>query len=244
MLNGSRRIPSHLSAVALAVIAGLAIAVVPARGQMGGGMGHGDGTTGNGSMGKGMGGMMLVSGADPYRADRRLLEMSDAVEIAGRYLAALNLPGLALDEVEEWDFNYYVVVREAPPSEFAAFQLVIDKWSGAVTPEPGPNMMWNTKYRVRHSMMHGMGGSHGGQPMTVTPEAAAAAASRFLGERFPTRGSLAVVSPPDRFYGYYTFDVVDTATGAKFGMLSVNGATATVWYHTWHGGFIQGRELD
>jgi hypothetical protein len=39
------------------------------------------------------------------------------------------------------------------------------------------------------------------------------------------------------FYGYYTFDF--TVNGKIAGMLSVNGNTGQVWYHSWHGDFIQ-----
>jgi hypothetical protein len=76
---------------------------------------------------------------------------------------------------------------------------------------------------------------------TITAEAATTAANKFLGERFSR--SLVVAGAPDVFFGYYNFDVSDVATGAKYGMLSVNGTTSQVWYHTWHGGFLQSREL-
>ena len=35
------------------------------------------------------------------------------------------------------------------------------------------------------------------------------------------------------FYGYYTFHIDEA--GNTVGMLSVNGLTGEVWYHTWHG---------
>src|SRR5512138_3966180 len=75
--------------------------------QMGGGMGHGGG--GNaGNMGRGMGGAMLVSGERAYRGDGTLMRIDDAIAVAERYLSSLGASGLALDEVEEWDFNFYV----------------------------------------------------------------------------------------------------------------------------------------
>ena len=43
------------------------------------------------------------------------------------------------------------------------------------------------------------------------------------------------------FYGYYTIDV--KRDGKDYGMLSVNGFGGQVWYHNWHGTFIQEREL-
>ena len=39
------------------------------------------------------------------------------------------------------------------------------------------------------------------------------------------------------FYGYYTIEVENN--GNIYGMLSVNSYTGQVWFHTWHGSFIQ-----
>jgi hypothetical protein len=41
----------------------------------------------------------------------------------------------------------------------------------------------------------------------------------------------------EAFPGYYTFDV--EADGTPVSMLSVNGYTGQVWYHTWHGTFVE-----
>jgi hypothetical protein len=40
----------------------------------------------------------------------------------------------------------------------------------------------------------------------------------------------------DAFYGYYTLHVL--TDGKMTGVLSVNGYTGQVWYHTWHGAFV------
>ena len=37
-------------------------------------------------------------------------------------------------------------------------------------------------------------------------------------------------------YGYYT--IMTTLEGEHYGMLSINGYSPEVWYHTWHGIFI------
>ena len=44
------------------------------------------------------------------------------------------------------------------------------------------------------------------------------------------------------FPGYYTLDV--TRDGRTLGMLSVNAYSGQVWYHNWHGTFIQEKDLD
>lgn len=207
--------------------------------QMGGGMGN------HGNMGKSMGKVMLISGSKAYRPDGKRLEMNDAVDISRQYLSNLKISGLEMDEIEEWEYNFYVVVKETTPPQHKAFQLVIDKWNGSIMPEPGPNMMWNQKYGSMGSGMAGgmMGGGMGGGNMNITPESAATFATQFLQERFAPSLMLIVSTSPDIFYGYYNFDVNDSASGKKYGMLSVNGATGQVWYHSWHGNFITGKEL-
>jgi len=46
---------------------------------------------------------------------------------------------------------------------------------------------------------------------------------------------------PDPFYGYYTVDF--EKDGRLVGMLSVSGSSGAVWYHSWHGSFVQVRDL-
>ena len=74
-------------------------------------------------------------------------------------------------------------------------------------------------------------------PLTVTVDQAKANAQQFLNANYPGT----TVGDVDTFYGYYHIDVLQA--GNTFGMLSVNGYTGQVWYHTWHGSFIQAVEL-
>lgn len=160
--------------------------------------------------------------------------------IAQRYVLNRNFSNLALDEIEEWEYGYYVVVKEASPSQYKAYQLVIDKWTGYVMPEPGPNVMWNWKYCGMMGM-GGMCGNHGN--VNFTPAQATTAANDFLKQRFGRYRAMVVASPPDQFYGYYCFDAKEAKTGVKSGMLSVNMTTGQVCCHTWHGRFISRREM-
>jgi len=69
--------------------------------------------------------------------------------------------------------------------------------------------------------------------MTVTPDEAKAIAQQYLDGRFTDTRAGDV----DTYYGYYNIDVL---SGEKpFGMLSVNGYSGQVWYHSWHGTYIQ-----
>lgn len=73
---------------------------------------------------------------------------------------------------------------------------------------------------------------------TVTKDQATQIAQTYLNSNFKN----AEVEMATQFYGYYTFDF--TANGNIAGMLSVNAYTGQVWYHSWHGNFIQEVEFD
>ena len=143
-------------------------------GMMGGGMMGGPGGM-MGSMMQMMGGNMLVSGGIPYNPNGSLVSLDQAGEIAKRYPAAQNNPDIELADLEEWEFNFYVEYKEKSTGT-RAFQMLIDKYSGIVSPEMGPNMMWNTKY--------GMMGTQPGS-MTLTKEQAMVSAQQFLDFRLP-----------------------------------------------------------
>lgn len=158
----------------------------------------------------------------------------------------------------EFQYNFYIQYYEKDTG-IGAFEMLIWKQSppygmmgsgmgmmngrvvtGVIMPEPGPNMVWNTKY----GMMGGgiMGGWNNPQPgsaMTVTKENALQIAQGYLDSNF---NGAKVEEDASQFYGYYTMDF--TINGKIAGMLSVNGYTGQVWFHTWHGTFIQEIKID
>ena len=84
------------------------------------------------------------------------LTLDQAVEAARQYLSAYGNPDLVLTEVMEFSGNFYAEVKEESTG-MHAFELLIDRYNGAVYLEPGPNMMWNTKYGHMGGMMGGWG---------------------------------------------------------------------------------------
>jgi hypothetical protein len=97
----------------------------------------------------------------------------------------------------------------------------------------GPNMMWNTKYgHMGGTTWNGWRNSQA-EPTSVTPETALTLAQEWLNQYLPG----ASAENADAFSGYYTIDVLKD--GQVYGMLSVNGYTGEVWYHTWHGNFVE-----
>ena len=157
--------------------------------------------------------------------------------IAEQYLASLDNPDLAIDEIMEFEQNFYVVYFEESTG-IGAFEMLIDKDTGRIFPEYGPNMMWNTKY------------GHGGMmccvrdpspfpsaEMPIDQDEAVAIAQEYLDQYVPGT----VAGDPHPFYGYYTIHI--TKDNEIYGMLSVHGTDGTVWYHNWHGAHIQSLEL-
>lgn len=209
---------------------------------------------GPGVMGGHMGGMMggwYRSGGWGNPDNQTPLTLDQAVDAARQYLSAyrnsdpstsqssLGRSGqvLTLTEVMEFSENFYAEVEEKSTGVHA-FELLIDRYTGAIYPEPGPNMMWNTKYGHMGGMM---GGRWGQAPdtMSVTSEQARDLAQTWLDQYLP---GTAAAEQVDAFYGYYTIHVLKD--GQVFGMLSVNGYTGEVWYHTWHGDFVGMKELE
>ncbi len=200
---------------------------VQAQGPSGTGPWYGCGA-GNTVRGRGPWGMMggLGAPAMPGATVGQLLTIQQAKEAAQKYVAGLGYKNLVVSEVMEFTQNYYAIVQESDTG-IGAMELLIDKGTGAVWPEYGPNMMWNSKYGM-------MGNSITSGEMTVTPEEALKAAQRWLDANRP---GVVTESEADAFHGYYTIHTLKN--GAIEGMLSVNGSTSQVWYHTWHGEFVQ-----
>jgi cytochrome c1 len=200
-----------------------------------------------GGRGWGPGGMMGggMMGGWGYPGTGTPITIDQATEAAQRYVAAYGNPDpstgsgqvLRLKEVMEFTYNFYAEVEEESTG-IHAFELLINRYTGAVYPEMGPNMMWNTKYSPMAGMMGGWWGRPGG-PMTVTPEQARQYAQQWLDSYLP---GTTVGDEADAFYGYYTLHTL--RNGQIAGMLSVNGYTGQVWYHTWHGNFIGMPELE
>jgi hypothetical protein len=170
-----------------------------------------------------------------------VLSLDDAESAVERYVEQLGYDDLHVTEVMEFERNYYAIVAEEDTG-IGAMELLVDKTSGAVGPEHGPNMMWNAKYGMHRGGRMGMhrpepgegmwgNGSATGE-MTVSATEAEAIAQQWLDANMPGR----MAGEPDTFYGYYTLHFLQD--GEIEGMLSVHGSSGDVWFHNWHGEFI------
>lgn len=202
-------------------------------GQWPGGM-MGPGMMGPGMMGgSGMMGSGMMGGWGGYNPDAEQITIDEAAEAAERYLNAYYGTELAIVEVMEFAWNFYAEVEEEDTG-IHAMELLIDKYTGQVSPEMGPNMMWNTKYGMMSSY-YGIGTEADGP---ISPEEARSLANKFLEKNLPG----VTAGEAEAFYGYYTLHTL--RDGQIEGMLSVNAYTGTVWYHSWHGPYIQMKEFE
>jgi hypothetical protein len=180
---------------------------------------------------------------------------------AREVLVSYGGPDLVVTEVMAFSNHFYVLVKEKSTG-VGAIELIVER-SGFVHPEPGPAIMWNTKYghmagfgargRTGRGYGPGMMGGRGygfgpgyppGQPGAAAPPAQQIATDRakqiateYLAQAVPG-------TTPDEgaaFYGYFTFDV--ERDGRPVGMLSVNAYTGQVWYHNWHGTFVAEKDF-
>ncbi len=186
----------------------------------------------------GTGGMMGSGGirpGGPYISGGKRLSLEQAVKIVDDYLRGRGDANLEAKEIMEFEYNFYVMFTEKS-SGVNAFEALIDPYTGDMYPEPGPNMMWNTKYGMMSGMM--WGSPNLSSQMSVNEERAKQYAEGFI-DSYLAGGEM---EDADRFYGYYTFHILKN--GEFYGMLSVNGYTGQVWYHSWHGRFLGMKELS
>lgn len=160
----------------------------------------------------------------------------DEVKITGQeYLDDIGLQNVKISEIMEFSNNFYIVTVEEDTG-IGAMELLLDKKNGVIFPEYGPNMMWNQKY----GMYFKFTGAKHKNNMAIDEEKAKELANSYLSK---TGSDEFAGHEVHKFYGYYTIDT-ESKDSATVGMLSVNGFTGKVWYHNWHGTFIEKKEYS
>jgi len=202
-------------------------------GMMGPGHGGHGGRGGYGTMG-GMGMMGGTMGTTMMRVLPPDAEPLDDAELRARLDAAARAFGPDVTVADVMPFTDHSYAQFVGPDGTGFAEVLVDRYTGIVTPEPGPNMMWN-----RRTGMGGYGmGGYGMRPWGATPGApqerydeaeARDLAGTFLDGYLPGAEILA----SQTFPGYMTFDY--GRDGRIDGMLSVHLGSGQVWPHTWHG---------
>jgi len=187
----------------------------PGAGMMGGqGQGPGAGMMGGSMMGSAGGlGMTWLPGDG--------VAVSAIPAARARAAKAATPVRLHPGEVIWFGNGFYVELKDGAGKP--ATEVIVDPRTGAVSTEPGPAMMWNTRFG-----MHSQGGEAGSVDAT---KARAIATSWLAANQADT-----TIGNIDAYPGYFTIDL--KRSGTVSGMMSVSSFTGAVWYHTWHGAFI------
>ena len=163
------------------------------------------------------------------------LDFNKVESLTEKYLDENNLSNLEISEIMEFSQNFYIELIEKDTA-LGAMELLVDKSSGVIFPEYGPNMMWNLKYGM-HSRIPL---SQSSIDMPIDEDEALDIAGKYMA-KINTGESAG--DEAEKFYGYYTIHT-ETENGEVAGMLSVNGYTGQIWYHSWHGIFIDMVEIN
>jgi hypothetical protein len=167
-----------------------------------------------------MGNMMALyyPGSKPIAQDEAL----KSIESFARQYGS----NMEVEDFMAFSSNYYAVVKDTGSGQDIA-EIIVDRYSGSTYPEPGPNMMWNTR-------------SGAGRTRTEGAEYDLTEAENLTQEFL--RGYLpeAQIMESKAMPGYYTFDF---GRQDIEGMLSVNAYNGQIWVHTWHGSYLGGMNV-
>lgn len=194
------------------------------QGQMGPGMMNNQGY--NYSYGPGMmGNMMMGNMMAIYYPESKPIAQEEALRNMQSFATQYG-SNLTVEDFMAFSSNYYAVMKDTGSNQDIA-EVIVDRYSGSTYPEPGPNMMWNTRF--------GAGRTQGGGNSYDL------AGAQKLAEDFLT-GYLpgAQIQESHAMPGYYTFDFGRNDTES---MLSVNAFSGQIWVHTWHGPYLGGMNV-
>lgn len=198
---------------------------------------------------------MMMSSPNSSLLGIEPISLVDAEAAIRSYLDIIQDDNLDIGEIMVFDNHAYAQIVELDTG-IGALEVLVDPVTLAVSPEPGPNMMWNLKYSrmsgfgefgmmgmmgtfgsgIAESIDEMMNGATAGDisaDLPVPPEEAVEVAQRYLDVYVP---GAEADEHADPFYGYYTIHVL--RDGDTVGMLSVNGYTRQVFLHSWHGDLL------
>lgn len=194
------------------------------KGSMGPGMMYNQ--SGNYSYGSGMmGNMMMGNMMAIYYPESKPITQDVALENMENFTRQYG-SNTEVDDFMTFSNNYYAVVKDVASGQDIA-EILVDRYSGSAYPEPGPNMIWNTRYGA-------------GRVQAGSSGYDLAGAKKLVGDFLTGYLPGAQIQESHAMPGYYTFDFGRNETE---GMLSVNAYSGQIWVHTWHGSYIGGMNM-
>ena len=183
-------------------------------GQMGGGMGYGM---------AGAGGMVSrMMGSTVSQGDLNMLNpINSAQEARAAIQSFIDMSSSSLQISELWEYGTAYMAELSDMNGAMAFDVIADKFTGAVGPEMGLSMMMNASYAKGIYKT-----SRFGKKLTVSEEQATATAQNFVN----ANGLGYALGTPEDYPGYYKFHTTDSH---GFGLeIMVNGYNGTIWMNS------------
>jgi|GEM_PF-3151019 len=180
------------------------------------GYGYGYGMSGVGGMITGMMGNTITYG---YLTTLSPIHNSQEARTTVQGFIDLAASNLAISEL--WEYGTVYKAELSDTSGAKAFDLIVDKYTGTVSPEMGMAMMLNASYGNGLYRTPAFGTS-----LLVTSQQAT-----DLAQTFVNKNALGyTLEAPELYPGYYKFH---TRVGAGYGLdIMINGYNGAVWMHT------------
>ncbi len=194
-----------------------------AAGQMGSGSmaGHMGGATGYGMAGSG-GMVSRMMGSTLSHGYLNILNpITNPEEARAAIQSFIDASSSSLEISELWEYGTAYKAELSDLNGAKAFDVIADKFTGAVGPEMGLSMIMNASYGkgIYKAVKFG-------KKLTVSEEQATATAQNFL----DNNGLSYKLGTPEEYPGYYKFHAADSM---GFGLeIMVNGYNGAIWMNS------------
>jgi hypothetical protein len=160
----------------------------------------------------------------------------DPQRVLESFLADLN-PELKGGTIVDFGKEYYAEAVEKTTG-VGAYEVIINRNTGAVYPAKGVNVDWNLKYSTVGTAVTLQDEIADPPRSTISKAKAVEIAGQYLAEE---QIELSLDDNARQFYGYYSLTALDA--GKPVGILSVNGFNGRVVYRAWVSG-VPSPKLD
>ncbi len=182
--------------------------------------GPGYGMNGAGGMMSGMFGRTVTNGYLDLL--KPIATPQEAITSIQKFISSAN-SNLKISDVWEYQTVFKAELYDANGQ--LAFDLLVDKLTGVVTPEMGYSMMMNASWG-RALQKTPKFGKH----IVLTPDAATEAAQAFVSKNVSVINY--TLAAPETYPGYYKFHTTDVSSGTPGMDIMVNGYNGGIWMET------------
>jgi len=193
----------------------------------GGGTGHMGGYTGGSGYGMHGAGDMSAGMRQATISHLYLDTLHPVATKAKAYSAILDFLsplGGNLQVSEIWEYETAFLAEISDTTGQRAFDLLVDKFTGAVSPQMGLSMMMNASYGRSLFKIH-----RAARRLKLSPEEATSIAQAFVDKNALPYS----LQAPQLYPGFYKFHTTDPGTPAGLGLdIMVNGYGGGIWMST------------